>query len=288
MNKVIVIGANGQLGKKIKDYASSLVNSEFTYVDIADLDICDKKAVDAYFRNNNFNFIINCAAYTAVDNAEDDKDMAEAVNSIAPAHLAEISKTSNAKFIHISTDYVFDGQANTPYSEETKTNPVSVYGKTKLDGETTVFKTQNDAIVIRTSWLYCEYGKNFAKTILKFAKERDSLNVVFDQIGTPTYAGDLAKAILDIVRKCAEGNKWESGIYNYSNHGVCSWFDFAVYLVKASNLNTVVNPVLSSEFVTKANRPPYSVLDKSKIVNTYNLSIPYWTDSCDEMLRKLS
>lgn len=287
MKRILVTGGKGQLGKKIKDNMSLLADSQFVFVDIEELDIANKEAITNYFQDNSFDYIINCAAYTAVDNAEEDADSAESVNTFAPAYLAEMAKVNKVKFIHISTDYVFDGHANTPYSEETKTNPVSVYGKTKLIGEEKVFETLSDSIVIRTSWLYSEYGKNFAKTILRFAKEKESLNVVFDQVGTPTYAGNLAEAILEIIKQDIFSNSWKAGLYHYSNLGVCSWFDFAIYLVKSSNLNTRVNPVLSSEFVTKATRPAYSVFDKSKIVNTYKLSIPYWTDACDEMLRNL-
>jgi len=287
MFKILVTGAKGQLGRKISDNSSLISDSEFIYIDFEDLDLTNAELVDELFERHQFDFVINCAAYTAVDAAEDDKHTSKLVNTDAPAYLAKKCADCGAKFIHISTDYVFDGQSNLPYSEKTPTCPVSIYGQTKLDGENLVLEKNADSIIIRTSWLYSEYGKNFALTILRFAKERDSLNVVFDQIGTPTYAGDLADAILRIVNKYQMEKTWLPGVYHYSNLGVCSWYDFAIYLVKSQEIDTKVSPVLSSEFKTKANRPAYSVLNKSKITNNYNLSIPYWTDACDKMLRKL-
>lgn len=287
MVKILVTGAKGQLGRKISDNSSIVSDSEFIYVGIDALDLTNVEQVDELFKSHQFDFVINCAAYTAVDAAEEDEQTAKLVNTDAPAYLAKKCADCGAKFIHISTDYVFDGQSNVPYSENTPTCPVSVYGQTKLDGENLVLERNADSIIIRTSWLYSEYKKNFVLTILRLASERDSLNVVFDQVGTPTYAGDLADAILAIVNNNKLTKTWAAGVYHYSNLGVCSWYDFAIYLVKSLNLNTTVNPVLSSEFKTKANRPSYSVLDKSKIVNTYNLSIPYWTNACDKMLRRL-
>ncbi len=287
MFNILVTGAKGQLGRKISDNSSIVSDSEFIYVDIDDLDLTDIQQIDELFKIHQFDFVINCAAYTAVDAAEEDKQTAKFVNADAPAYLAKKCSDCGAKFIHVSTDYVFDGQSNVPYSEITPTCPVSVYGQTKLDGENLVVEENSDSIITRTSWLYSEYGKNFALTILRFAKERDSLNVVYDQIGTPTYAGDLADAILEIVDKHQTTNKWVAGIYHFSNLGVCSWYDFAIYLVKSQGISTKVNPVFSSDFKTKAKRPAYSVLSKSKITNNYNLSIPYWTDACNKMLRKL-
>ena len=287
MKKILVTGANGQLGRKIQDNMNILPNCEFIFVDIEDLDITNKQNINSFFHGKEIDFIINCAAYTAVDNAEDDFENAHLVNTLAPVYLAEKAKEIKAKFIHISTDYVFDGTANLPYAEDDSTSPVSVYGRTKLEGEKALLEVLPNAIIIRTSWLYSEYGKNFAKTILKFAKEKESLKVVYDQIGTPTYAGSLANAILQIVKIYNESSVWKSDTYHYSNLGVCSWYDFAIKLLKHSNISTPIYPVLSEEFITKAQRPAYSVLNKSKIISVYNLTIPYWSDACDEMLENL-
>jgi dTDP-4-dehydrorhamnose reductase len=285
MNNILVTGANGQLGMKIRDCAKDFPKFNFLFTDIQELDITNKIELESFVVDNKIDLIINCAAYTAVDNAENDLDNAYKLNSFAPESLAEISTRHNLKFIHISTDYVFDGTANLPYNEVSQTNPASVYGKSKLDGEKRALNSNTDCVIIRTSWLYSEYGNNFAKTILRLAKEKEMLKVVYDQVGTPTYAGNLAESVLLIVNGFFSKDIWNPGIYHYSNLGVCSWYDFAIKLVKSKNIEIEIIPVLSHEFVTKAKRPAYSVFDKSKIIKTFGIKIPYWTDACDEMLK---
>ncbi len=287
MKTILVTGSEGQLGRKIQDLATGFPQFNFLYTDICQLDITSKESVFNFFAINNIHAVINCAAYTNVDLAEDEVEQAFLVNEKAPGYLAEASKQYNSSFIHISTDYVFDGSATAAYTEDNVTNPVSIYGKSKLAGEKLVMNNNPDSIIIRTAWLYSEYGKNFAKTILKFAQERDSLNVVNDQIGSPTYAGSLAKAILEILCKSINlGIASKSGIYHFSDLGVCSWYDFATYLLKQKNILTPIEAVPSTEFKTKAKRPSYSVLDKSKIIEAFDLKIPYWTESSCEMLYK--
>jgi len=284
MKTILVTGADGQLGQKIKDYSELYPNWKFIFADFKMIDITKFDDIKNVFESETIDALINCAAYTEVDQAETDVDNAFRVNETGSDYLAQITNKYNAHFIHVSTDYVFDGSANSPYSEDDLTNPVSVYGKSKLAGEEITFKKNKNSIVIRTSWLYSEYRKNFAKTILKFAQERDSLRVVFDQIGTPTYAGNLAKAVLSVLKNCFETKDNKAGIYHYSNLGICSWYDFAVYLLKSKNIDTYVAPVPSTEYQTKAARPAYSVLDKSKIIEKFNIEIPFWKDACDEML----
>ncbi len=287
MKNILVTGANGQLGRKLFDNSGILSGWNFLFTDLPETDITKKDDIDKLFADEQIDIIINCAAYTAVDKAEEDEANAHMVNAVGPHILAEKAKLSGAKLIHISTDYVFDGQANTPYVETNKVNPVSIYGKTKREGEEIVLNTSPESIIIRTSWLYSEYGHNFAKTILKYGTIKEKLNVVFDQVGTPTYAGSFASAILMIITDYENTGEWKSGIYHYSNQGVCSWYDFAVFLLSSKGINTPVIPVRSSEFKTVAKRPSYSVLDKTKITKTFGINIPHWTDSCLEMIQKL-
>lgn len=288
MNHILITGAKGQLGLKIQDFAKFAGDVKFTFYDIDELDITNYSLIEAVFKTINFDVIINCAAYTAVDLAEKEEDKAYMANAIAPKNLAKITKLTNTKFIHISTDYVFDGNKNTPYLENDKTNPTSVYGKTKLDGENEILLENPDAIIIRTSWLYSEYGNNFAKTIIKKSQETSVLKLVYDQVGTPTYAGDLAATLLEIVKQYFSTNIWYSGIYHYSNLGVCSWYDFAIKILKTLNSDIELIPVLSSEFSSVVKRPNYSVLNKAKIIDTYKIKIPYWTDSCEDMIKKFN
>ncbi len=286
MKKTLITGANGQLGRKIHDLSINFTDLDFIFTGLPETDITNVDNLNKIFSDNQIDLIINCAAYTAVDKAEDDAKNAHKANAKGPELLAKKASETGAKLIHISTDYVFDGQANTPYTETDLEKPVSVYGKTKLEGEKLAIANAPDSIIIRTSWLYSEYGNNFAKTILKLGSEKEKLNVVFDQIGTPTYVGSLANAILKIVSGYFNLKTWESGIYHYSDHGVCSWYDFAVFLLKQKSINTPIFPVRSSEFITRAQRPAYSVLDKSKIIKTYGVKIPHWTDGCLEMLKE--
>lgn len=273
---ILVTGSNGQLGHSLRDIAADSAN-RYIFTDVAELDITDKSAIIRMMETENINLVINCAAYTNVDKAEDDFDTANLINNTAVRNLAEACKQFGATFIHVSTDYVFDGSSNIPYTEDMPLAPLGVYGVTKLHGEQSVQESGCDYIIIRTSWLYSEYGKNFVKTMMMLTEQRDNLNVVFDQAGTPTYAGDLARAIYDIV----ENNKYSgnNGIYHFSNEGVCSWYDFAHEISELARTECDIRPCHSNEFPSKVNRPHYSVLDKTKIKTTFGLTIPYWKDS---------
>lgn len=271
---VLVTGSKGQLGSEIQTIASLYPQISFIFTDIDDLDICDENAVDNFFNLQKFDYVINCAAYTAVDYAEIEKDSCYAINETAVGNLARAASNHNVKFIHISTDYVFNGKSFIPYTEGMDVFPSSVYGKSKLAGEILLTSILPDSVIIRTSWLYSSYGNNFVKTMLKLGKDRDELKVIFDQIGTPTYAADLAYAILKIV--CS--SNFISGIYHYSNEGVCSWYDFAICIFKISNIKCRVEPIESKDYPAKTPRPHYSVLNKRKIKETYKLNIPHWED----------
>lgn len=284
MINILITGSKGQLGSEIEALSQNY-NYNFFFTDRESLDITDKNKLDDFINNNSINIIINSSAYTAVDKAEDDKLNADKVNHLATKYLAEISKKYNLKLVHISTDYVFDGQNFKPYNENDKTNPNSIYGQTKLDGEKAMQKINlKDSIIIRTSWVYSSFGANFVKTMLRLGKERDSLGVIFDQVGTPTYARDLAKAILDILPNI-KNKKVE--IYNYSNEGVVSWYDFAKEIMKMAKIECNINPIETSEYPTPAKRPHYSLLNKSKIKKEFGIIIPYWKDSLDECLKAL-
>ena len=272
--KILVTGGNGQLGTELKKLLPDAV-----FADVEDLDITDEAAVNSFVKENNIETVVNCAAYTAVDNAEEDTSTAYKVNVIGPENLAK----TGCKIIHISTDYVFDGKGYKPYHPNDETNPVSIYGKTKRAGEEAVINNAKVAVVIRTAWLYSPYGNNFVKTMRRFGAERESLNVVADQVGTPTYAGDLAKAIVEILPQMNESNK---GIYHFTNEGVCSWYDFANTIMELSGLNCKVNPIPSSAYPTKATRPFYSVLDKTSIKETFNISIEHWTEGLKRCLKQ--
>ena len=266
-DKILITGSKGQLGTEL---SKLLPNAILT--DVAELDITDLSAVKKFVSENNIGTIINCAAYTAVDKAEDDMPLATKINVLGPENLAK----TGCKVVHVSTDYVFDGKGFKPYTPEDETNPVSVYGKTKRAGELAVLEHATEAIIVRTAWLYSPYGNNFVKTMQRLGAERESLNVVADQIGTPTYAADLAKAIVQILPQMT--NK-TTGIYHYTNEGVCSWYDFATAIMKESGLKYQINPIPSSAYPTKATRPFYSVLDKSKIKETFGIQIPHWQDA---------
>jgi dTDP-4-dehydrorhamnose reductase len=288
--KILVTGAYGQLGNEINCLTTKYPGWQFFFTDVDSLDITDENALKNWFQDNKPDFVVNCAAYTAVDKAESDIETANKVNSIAPQFLGKFAKKFGAKLIHISTDYVFDGESFTPYSETDKVNPKGIYGETKLKGEQNCFEENPDSIIIRTSWLYSSFGNNFVKTMLRLGNERGRLNVVYDQVGTPTYAADLAKAILEIIEISEkEPLKFVPGIYNYSNEGVASWYDFAKSIFEISGVECAVSPVRSVEFPTPAKRPNFSVLDKAKIKNSYGISVPYWRDSlkiCVERLKK--
>lgn len=286
--KILVTGANGQLGSEIKKMSGEYPNFEFVFTDINELDITDFETVSLFFENKKPDILINCAAYTAVDIAETDKELAGLINTKVPSFLGKISAKLNCKIIHISTDYVFDGTGYMPYLESDMVNPESVYGQTKLNGEIALLKENPEAIIIRTSWLYSVFGNNFVKTMIRLGKEKDELKVVCDQIGSPTNAADLAKIIMEIVDKSSEGSiLWKHGIYHYSNEGVCSWYDFAKTIHELCGIECDVYPVSSDEYPTPAKRPYYSVLNKSKIKKYLNMNIPYWRDSLEKCLDEL-
>jgi len=282
MTNILVTGSKGQVGSELQALSSSYDYS-FFFTDRDSLDITNINAIKNFTQENSINIIINAAAYTAVDKAEDDKKNAERVNHLATKYLAEIVKEQSIKLIHISTDYVFDGKNFKPYTEEDTTNPNGVYGITKLEGEKAM-RTINpkDSIIIRTSWVYSSFGENFVKTMLRLGKERDSLGVIYDQVGTPTYARDLAKTILDILPNI-KNDRVE--IYHYSNEGVLSWYDFSKEIMRMAKIECQVNPIETSEYPTPAKRPHYSLLNKSKIKKEFGIIVPYWKDSLDECLR---
>ena len=289
MIKVLVTGADGQLGSELRKLADEFSDFQYLMTDINDLDIAKWKDIETYFGKNKPDYVINCAAYTAVDIAEKDISFAELLNTKAPSFLGNIAEKHNSKVIHISTDYVFDGTSCTPYIESDLVNPESVYGKTKLNGEIGLIKEHASALIIRTSWLYSSCGKNFVKTILRLSEERDKLKVVFDQVGTPTYANDLARAILMIISKAQNGIvEWKPGIYHYSNEGVCSWYDFARSILAIYGSECEVIPIESVDYPTPAKRPFYSVLNKSKIKRIFGIQIPHWQDSLVTCINELN
>ena len=287
MKTVLVTGANGQLGNSIERLARQHTNFHFLFTDVDTLDICNEEAVMNFVKENSIDYIINCAAYTAVDKAEDNQVLCEKINRYAVANLAKAAQCNGAKVLHVSTDYVFNGRSCKPYAETDDTNPQSVYGSTKRAGEIALFENCDDAVVLRTAWLYSEYGNNFVKTMLRLGNERDELRVVFDQVGTPTYAGDLAGALLTILEQAETGN-FKPGIYHFSNEGVCSWYDFTVKILDLAGLKTHVYPIESSEYPTKATRPHYSVLNKHQIKAVYQLNIPHWETSLKECLKNMN
>jgi len=282
MNNILVTGSKGQVGSELKALSTNY-KYNFFFTDRTSLDITNPKEIEEFVAVNNIDTIINSAAYTAVDKAEKDIESANLVNHIAVKNLAQIAKNKNIKLIHISTDYVFDGSNFKPYNEDDKTNPNSVYGQSKLDGEESMLSLNpENSIIIRTSWVYSSFGNNFIKTMLRLGKEKDSLGVIFDQVGTPTYARDLAKAILEILPN-VKNSKVE--IYNYSNEGVLSWYDFAKEIMRMAKLDCTVNSIETKEYPTPAKRPHYSLLNKSKIKEKFGIIIPYWKDSLDKCLK---
>jgi dTDP-4-dehydrorhamnose reductase len=282
MPKILITGENGQLGSELKALSNSYSQYEYTFVDRNTLDLSNLCKLENYFDNNTFDVIINCAAYTAVDKAQNDNDLANTINHRAVSLLAKIAKKKNISLIHISTDYVFDGKSHRPYIETDPTDPQGVYGSTKRDGENAILAAApKNTLIIRTSWVYSSFGNNFVKTILRLGKGCDSLGVIFDQVGTPTYARDLAKTILDILPQI----KNESPeIYHYSNEGVASWYDFAQSIFELTGIDCNVNAIVAEEYPLPAPRPHYSLLNKAKIKNDFGISIPYWKDSLKECI----
>ena len=289
MKAILVTGSNGQLGNELKDL-KSLYPFQFLFTDVNELDITSTQAIDHFIQKNQIHYCINAAAYTAVDKAETDQDIAFLINAKAAENLALACAKKNIPIIHISTDFVFDGNQQALYNETSKENPLSIYGKTKLDGEKLVSAANKQSIIIRTAWLYSYYGKNFVKTMLQLAKDRDTLGVVSDQVGTPTYAHDLAKAILDIISQIdtAKNPNVYFGLYHYSNEGIASWYDFAKLIFELSGTTINLKPIATSAYPTPAKRPAYSVLDKSKITSTFHLTIPTWQESLAKCIEKLS
>lgn len=284
--RILITGANGQLGNEMRRLGAVSPNT-YIYTDVAELDITDAAAVEQFVAENGVDIIVNCAAYTNVDKAESDEATAELINAKAVANLAAAIKKVDGTLFHISTDYVFGDEGNTPRTEDMPLNPLGVYGRTKLHGEQAIAASGCKAVVIRTAWLYSEFGNNFLKTMMRLTAERKVLKVVFDQVGTPTYAGDLALAIFSIIE--ADVYAGNEGVYHFSNEGVCSWYDFATEIAAAAGNDCRVQPCHSSEFPSPVKRPAYSVLDKTKIKETFGIEIPHWRDSmiyCVKRLKK--
>jgi dTDP-4-dehydrorhamnose reductase len=287
MKRKLITGENCQLGSELLDLLRQQTEFQFVGTDVDTLDLTNKADICHSLEEHQIDYVVNCAAYTAVDKAEDDVDLCYKINRDAVQNLGEAAQAHSARVIHVSTDYVFDGQANTPYKETDAVNPQSVYGKSKLAGEEALLAACPASIIVRTAWLYSPYGANFVKTMRRLAAERDTLNVVSDQMGTPTYAADLAQAIVAIIAFSEREQHFPAGIYHYSNEGVTTWYDFTQKIVALAGLNCVVKPIPTSDYPTKAARPMYSVLDKSKIKNTFGIVVPSWEDSlkkCSEVL----
>jgi len=281
MTTILVTGGNGQLASCIKDVEKEYDDLNIIYTDHLELDICELNQIQTFFKSNpQINYCINCAAYTAVDKAETEAEKAFEINATGAKNLAQVCNDHAAILIHVSTDFVFDGEKNEPYTETDAANPISVYGASKLQGEVEIQQALKEYFIIRTSWLYSEYGNNFMKTMLRLAETRDGISVVSDQIGTPTYAGDLAEIIIQIINTKTE----KYGIYHYSNEGVASWFEFAKEIFKLTKNKIKVNPIPSIEYLTPAKRPKYSVLDKKKIIDVFKIDIPFWRESLKKVI----
>ncbi len=284
--KILITGSNGQLGNEMRTLSKQHPKHTYLFTDIVEsgdthiLDITDREAVMAFVREHSIDLIVNCAAYTNVDRAEEDEPTARLINALAVQNLALTGK----KIIHISTDYVFSGDEHVPCREDDPVAPRTAYGRTKLEGEQLLSESCPDAVILRTAWLYSPYGNNFVKTMIRLGKERDSIGVVFDQIGTPTYAADLAWAIFTVI----EAEEWHPGIYHFTNEGVCSWYDFTIEIHRLSGIRCAVRPILSAEYQYKTPRPHYSVLDKSKFKKTFGVEIPYWTEALERCLGVLN
>ena len=289
MKNILVTGAYGQLGNEVRILSANYPEYNFMFTDVDSLDICDKDELIDFVTGNDIRYIINCAAYTAVDKAEDDAELCEKINATAVKNLGLAAAEAGAGIIHVSTDYVFDGTSCRPYTEDMPTKPCSVYGKTKLKGEKNLLKACPNAIIIRTAWLYSPFGNNFVKTMIKLGSERESLNVIFDQVGTPTYALDLADAILKAMDQTIDTDHDKGGVYHFSNEGVCSWYDFTIKIHELAGIKTCkVNPIETKDYPTKAARPHYSVLNKTKIKQAFNITIPHWEASLKNCIKELS
>jgi len=286
MSNILITGAYGQLGSELKELSENYPQFTFFFTDADTLDICDKAAINSFVSENGINYILNCAAYTAVDKAESDGELCYKINRDAVRNLGEVAAANGAKVIQVSTDYVFDGSSCRPYTEEDAICPKSVYGNSKVEGEQALMEVCADAAIVRTAWLYSAYGNNFVKTMIRLGNERESLGVIFDQVGTPTYAADLALAMMKMV-VFAEENGFVPGIFHFSNEGVCSWYDFAKKIHRLAAVNCKVNPIETSDYPTPAARPQYSVLNKKKIKTTFGLTIPHWEESLSDCIAKM-
>jgi len=286
MVKILVTGANGQLGSELKKLSGNCPEGEFTFTDVDTLDITNLASLNIFCADKGFQYIVNCAAYTAVDKAESDSELAEKINCLSVKNLTSAAKTINAVLVHISTDYVFNGKACQPYMEDQAIDPQSVYGKTKALGEQEALK-YGKSVIIRTAWLYSTFGNNFVKTMLRLGSERSEINVIYDQIGTPTYAEDLAKVILSVISH-SNTQGVNPGIYHFSNEGVCSWYDFAWEIMNYSQKKCTVKPIETKDYPLPAKRPAYSVFNKTKIKNTFHIEIPYWKTSLYKCLDELN
>jgi len=285
MAAILITGANGQLGNELRNVSRQYYGYDFTFTDIDTLNIANAEATCEYITELRPDWIVNCAAYNLVDKAESEPEAAMLINSTAVKNIADSIKGSDCRFIHISSDYVYDGNSTIPYGEDAQALPQSAYGRSKLAGEKHAL-LHHGSMIIRTSWLYSPHGHNFVKTILRYGAEKESLRVVFDQAGSPTYAGDLAEAIMNVVSGVIRNRlAFKAGVYNYSNEGVCSWYDFAFEIIKEAGLNCLVIPVRSEEYQQAAKRPSYSVMDKSKIKENYDINIPYWRTSLVKCLK---
>ena len=284
---ILITGANGQLGNELKIVSKNFYGYDFIFTDIDSLNITSAEQTADFIQKSKPDWIINCAAYNLVDKAESEPEMAMLINGTAVKNITEVIKGSECRFIHVSSDYIYDGKSNVPYNEYSQSNPLSAYGRSKMAGEKYALVHQG-SMIIRTSWLYSSFGNNFVKTILRHAKEKESLRVVFDQTGSPTYAADLAGAIMSIISGVIRNQiALNAGIYNYSNEGVCTWYDFAIEIIREAGLSCHVNPVLTKDYQLAAQRPAYSVMDKSKIKDNYGLSIPHWRTSLEKCMKWL-
>ena len=285
---ILITGSNGQLGSEIRELSASYKAVNFIFKDLPDLDICNFDEFQNFIIKNNITAVINCAAYTAVDKAEEDEVLAKKVNAEGVYNIVKALQKVNGKLVHVSTDYVFNGDHFLPYKESNPVSPIGVYGETKREGELAVINSTLEAIVIRTSWLYSSFGNNFVKTMLRLGAEKEQLGVIFDQVGTPTYARDLAKTCLEILCKDSSVDISENGsLYHYSNEGVASWYDFAISIMELGGKNCKVNPIQTKDYPTLAKRPQYSVLNKSKIKTDFKIKIPYWRDSLKDCIKKI-
>ena len=283
MTTILITGSNGQLGNEMQQAAVRFPNFNYIYTDVAELDICDKGALGAFVKANNVNVIVNCAAYTAVDKAEDDVELCYKINRDAVRNIAEVATENKVKVVHVSTDYVFDGTNYLPYTEDMPVCPATVYGKSKLEGEQALLENCKESVILRTAWLYSSFGNNFVKTMMKLGTERDSLGVIFDQVGTPTYAADLADAIMQLI----SSETFVPGIYHFSDEGVCSWYDFTKTIHRMANITCDVKPIETKDYPARTPRPHFSVLNKGKIKSTYGISIPHWEVSLEKCIQLL-